>query len=643
MAVRFRIDTSRGSPNQRFLVLGVVSAAGVAACAATVAVTLSGTQSSNPALEAQVQAALVAVPIAVGLYVWYRAPWTRFAKLLVAAGFAWFLATLAQSSNEFLYSAGRVFSWLLEPLLLFLVLAFPWGRLTTQPARRMVAAIGLLVVVLYLPTALLVDSYPTPVPTSSCDADCPANAFMLVGAEPAFVGDVIAPIREAATMILLAGVITLLAARIKRGTILRRITLVPLLTVAILHALALISMLVLRRAAPDASATDVLVTIVALSYGGVALGFLAGLTSWRVFENRALRRLTTSLATHPPILSLRETSELLSEAIDPSLKVFHKPRDAPNVWLDMEGRPASPVPIDGARCVTEFSADDGHLLAIVHDAALKDTPTFLAVTRSSLLKALESERLGTELRDSLRELSESRARIMSSADRERQRIEQNLHDGAQQSLVALRIRLDLASQLLGKNPARAEQLLSELAADADAALEDVRALAQGVYPSLLADRGLSEALRATALRNPVPTTVETDGIGRYTPEIEAATYFCCLEAMQNAMKHAGGVKSISVSLAAGGDLSFEVRDDGAGFADDETGSGSGLTNMRDRLAAVGGLLTIRSAPGTGTCVCGTVPLSKNGSRPGGLGPPEAEFSRFVTPSKRQPRASARAT
>ena len=263
--------------------------------------------------------------------------------------------------------------------------------------------------------------------------------------------------------------------------------------------------------------------------------------------------------------------------------------------------------------MTEISTDDGRVIAVVHDAALRDDPMFLDVARSSVLKAIESERLGAELRGSLRELKESRARIISSADRERQRIERDLHDGAQQSLVALRIRLELASEFLRDRPARAEQLLGELGTEVDGALEQVRSLARGVYPSLLADRGLREALRAAALRSPVNTTVDTDGIGRYSPEIEAAVYFCCLEAMQNAMKHANGVETISISIGGKENLRFEVRDDGAGFAEAEAGSGTGLTNMRDRLAAVGGVLTIQSSRGEGTSVSGEVSLSSNGS------------------------------
>ena len=142
--VSLKVRTGRDSPNRRFAVLAGLFAAAAAACAAAVAVTLSGNQSSNPALDAEIRAAIIAVPIGVGLYVWYRDPWRRFGKLLVAAGFAWSLTTLAQSSNEVLYSAGRVFGWLVEPLLIYLVLAFPSGRLTTPagaaPGRRERAA-----------------------------------------------------------------------------------------------------------------------------------------------------------------------------------------------------------------------------------------------------------------------------------------------------------------------------------------------------------------------------------------------------------------------------------------------------------------------------------------------------------------------
>ena len=319
--MHLKVRTGRGPRSRRFEIVAGLSAAAIAVCAAAVAVTLSGSQSSNPAVTAQIEAAMIAAPIAVGLFVWYRDPWRRFGKLLVAAGFALSLTTLAQSSSDLVYSAGRVFGWLAEPLLIYLVLAFPSGRLTTRPARFLIAASVLLVAAFYLPTALLVDSYPTPSPWSSCQAGCPGNAFMLVGSEPGFIDNVIVPFRETATLILFTGMIAIVAARIRRGSHLRRITLVPVLTVAILHALAFIAGIVARRIDRGGSAAEALASIAALTYGGIALGFLAGLSGWRLFESKALRRLAAAFAAHPPSLTLSETSELLSGAMDPSLKI----------------------------------------------------------------------------------------------------------------------------------------------------------------------------------------------------------------------------------------------------------------------------------------------------------------------------------
>jgi signal transduction histidine kinase len=632
---------SSNTHNPRVGIVAALSGAAVGVCAGAVALTLSGNQSSNPVLDAEIRAAIIALPIAVGLSMWRREPWTRFARLLVVAGFAWSLTTLAQSSNEVLYSAGRVFGWLVEPLLIFLVLAFPSGRLVARAEGALVASSLVLVALLYLPTMLLVESYPTPSPWTSCEGDCPANAFMLLASEPGFVGNVILPFREAATVLLFAGVIVVLAARVRRGTALMRITLVPVLAAAILHALAFIVGIVARRTMDGSQAAEVASWIIAISFAGVAVGFMIGLWSWRAFENRALRRVAAGLAAHPPALNLSETADLLSGSMDRSLEIVHRPPDEPNGWVDVAGRPVRLHFDDVTRCVTTISGADGRVVAVVHDAAFKDDPAFLDVARSCVLKALESERISADLRSSLRELQESRARIMASADRERQRIERDLHDGAQQSLVALRIRLELAGEHLRESPPQAERLLVDLGAQIDEALEQVRSLARGVYPSLLADRGLRDAIRAAGSRNPVRTTVDMNGVGRYSPEVETAMYFCCLEAMQNAIKHANGVETIAVSFTAGDVLRFEVCDDGAGFAPDAVLPGAGLANMRDRLAAVGGVLEINTAPGAGTSIAGTVPLQVNGSRD--VSDTGASQGRFSPGRSRSPRpARARA-
>jgi signal transduction histidine kinase len=196
---------------------------------------------------------------------------------------------------------------------------------------------------------------------------------------------------------------------------------------------------------------------------------------------------------------------------------------------------------------------------------------------------------------------------VKAQDEERRRIERNIHDGAQQQLVALAVKANLAEQLMGRDDAKARSLIAEVKAESTEALEDLRDFARGIYPPLLADKGLASALRAQASKSPIPVVVESDGIGRFPQEIEAAVYFCCLEALQNIAKYAEA-KSATVRLADGtGTLTFNVTDDGKGFDPASTGYGTGLQGMADRLDALGGSLDVQSAPHEGTTVLGSVP------------------------------------
>lgn len=213
-----------------------------------------------------------------------------------------------------------------------------------------------------------------------------------------------------------------------------------------------------------------------------------------------------------------------------------------------------------------------------------------------------------ELRGQAEALRESRARIVASGDAERRRVERNLHDGAQQNLVALAINLRLARDILTEDPAAAGQMLDELGDEVKRTIQDLRELAHGIYPPLLADSGLGEALRAAASRSPLSVEVVSAGIGRYTPEIEAAVYFCCLEALQNAAKHAPDA-SVEVRIwEDSGGLLFSVSDDGPGFDAESARKGHGFVNMADRLGAIGGTVRWQSEPGHGAQIRGSIPL-----------------------------------
>jgi len=204
------------------------------------------------------------------------------------------------------------------------------------------------------------------------------------------------------------------------------------------------------------------------------------------------------------------------------------------------------------------------------------------------------------------ELRASRARIVAAADAERRRIERDLHDGAQQYLVGLAANLRASQDLIASDPKKAQAILEELSGTLGQAMQEFRDLSHGIYPPLLQDRGLGEALANAARGLPIPARVDPDGIGRYDPAVEATIYFCCVEALQNAAKHGG--ESAAVRLWEQTDnVCFEVSDDGPGI-DPNGKPGAGLTNIRDRVGAIGGNVEIGAANGTGTAVRGSIPI-----------------------------------
>ena len=429
---------------------------------------------------------------------------------------------------------------------------------------------------------------------------------MLTGSEPGVMDDVVSPVRETVYVLLLLAVAGVLGHRVTHGTRLMRRALSPVLTFAIVRIGLTALFVVMRRVSPASPSTEAVGVMVLFTTPALAIGFFAGLVRWRMFAAGAVRRLATDFIGPPSGARVRD---LLAGAFeDPSLEIIYWAPD-PGQWVDAGGKPVR-LPNEGSdRAVTEVSDGGRRVAALVYDAALADPPIMSEVAGGFALVALENQRLAAELRSSLRELRDSRARILSATDQERRRIERDLHDGAQQRLVALGIKLELARELVESDPHGGSELLREIGTDVDDALGDMRSLAHGVYPSLLADYGLAQALRTAAEAGPLPSTVTAGDLGRYPEAIESAVYFCCLEALQNAAKHAEGATSVSLTFSENDDgrLAFEVRDDGPGLPEAVT-PGAGLANMRDRIAAVGGSLSIDSSPGGGTRVAGQVPL-----------------------------------
>ena len=208
----------------------------------------------------------------------------------------------------------------------------------------------------------------------------------------------------------------------------------------------------------------------------------------------------------------------------------------------------------------------------------------------------------------IEELRASRQRLVAAQDEERRKIERNIHDGAQQQLVALNVKLGLTKSLVAKDVEKADQLLLQLQQETTDALENLRDLARGIYPPLLADKGLPAALQAQARKGSFPVEVDADGVGRLPQEAEAAVYFCALEALQNVAKYANASRAVVRMTHQDGDLVFEIEDDGRGFDPNTVEAGAGLTNMTDRIEALGGNITVQSKPGSGTTVIGRIPI-----------------------------------
>jgi signal transduction histidine kinase len=557
-------------------VLILLAVTGLGLCATTAWVTATGTASGDVPLEATARVLMVGLPIAVGLFAWSQAASARFGRNLTLTGFVYFLARLSSSADEVVYSAGRVAGWIVEVWITYLVLSFPTGRLTLRRDRVILALAAALVAFLYLPTALITDAFPTPSQWQSCVSGCLGNAFQVTASEPAFVEAWVRPLRELLTIALFMAATVSLALRMRSASPLVRMATGPVLGIAAARLAVFAVALGLRAIDPDGTPALVGAWLAGLFIPLITLAFLAGILRWRLFIGASLARLAHHTSAYTTLGDLR--TALANAFRDPGLQLVEQP-------------PAAAAP---GRAITAIPEHGEPVAALVHDEALRDERAFKDAATSRVLTTLESGRL-------LREVEASRARIAATADEERRRLERDLHDGAQQRLVALRMRLGLAAELLGRDHERGAELVRQLGPEAEAALEEMRSLARGVYPAPLADHGLAEALRSAARRSPLPVAVIAEGSRRYPQPLEAAGYFCCLEALQNAAKHATGASRVLITIAErDGHLELEVADDGSGFDPARTERGAGLTNLEDRARAVGGDAVVESGAGRGT-------------------------------------------
>jgi signal transduction histidine kinase len=522
----------------------------------------------------------------------------HLALVLIFTGFAWFASMLPLSHNPVLFTAGEVLYSLYYAGFLYLILSLPAGRLQGQLDRALMVIAIALVTVGQVAWLLFADSRRLVCPA------CPANLLEVTGDDG--IAKLLYSLRQVVGLVIAAAAIGLLAGRWRRASRPQRRAVMPVVVagavaLAVLIASYVAAMLGMPAAPALGQATWFVTAAIPVA---VLLVFIQ-----RRLAQGAVTGLVVELGAPgaPGAAVEADLRGALSRALgDPSLELAYW-YPAESRYVDSGGRPVELPEAGAGRGSTVIERDRQPVAALIHDPALDYNPGLVDSVCAAAGLTLDNERLAAELRARLVELQASRARLVETADTERRRIERNLHDGAQQQLVALKISLGLVRQLVTSAPGEAADLIAQTEQQAADALEELRELARGIYPPLLADLGLRAALEAQARRAVIPVTVDAPGLGRYPQQVEAAVYFCVLEALQNVAKYAQAPAARVTLRPNGHGLAFTVEDDGQGFDPATTPRGTGLRGISDRLGALGGTADVTSAPGHGTRVAGLVP------------------------------------
>jgi signal transduction histidine kinase len=576
----------------------MVAVAIVPMVAVTVWLALSSEHLQRPVASALYWSYLTAAPMLIGLYWWARRPASRFGPLLIAFGVLAWVVSWESSDwplpfNLAVLAEGPAF-W----LTFYLFLAFPMGRLEPPAARWLMAALALVVAAFFVPWALFSPVIAGGGPLTRCAPNCPENVLQIASA-PRLV-EVAGKAETYAALTITVAVLLVYFLRLRSASRPQRRALMAVAVTSLLFLPAYFVfnvgawVLYLDQATLDTLAWGIVGTRVLLP-----LGFFIALLQGERFANRASRRLLERLAARPTPEQWRgEISEALDDAslrlgyYDPDTGRYRE-SDGNELTRPPSGAGRAWVPVDrGGRAVATMDIDE----------TLGEDPELVAAAASATLLAVENGALEGELRA-------SRARILEAGHAERRRIERDLHDSAQQRLVALRIRLSLAGERLDRSDERAT--FEHLGAEVDDAIDELRTVAHGIYPQVLAERGVGAALAGVAGRAAIPVRVHDDWRGRQSEAVETTVYFCCQECLQNVAKHAGKDASATIRLSEANDrVGFSVEDDGHGFDPAAAARGAGLTNLADRVAAIGGTLWIDARPGSGTRVTGEIPIPR---------------------------------
>jgi signal transduction histidine kinase len=580
---RFRSLAALPAPKPA--VLAAIAVAGVAAAATTLALALMNGQVDHVGIRVFLNDWITLNYIGAGLIAWWRRPDSRFGPLMVAAGFVNFLATLDWASTPVVYTIGVALDLLAPVLFLHVFLAYPSGRLSGRLERVVVAGAYAAAVGVGLVRMMLGGAGP--------------GNLIQIASKPQAVETALRVQFIGISACCLAGVGVLAARRWGPRRPPRRPLglLVDSFALGLLLIAALFLCIVFVGGPDEVPAVEALRRATFFVVGLAPIVFLIGLLQSRLAVGPAIVSLGTGAARGNVVEALRAALR------DPSLEVVYWVPEYER-YADRDGR-AIELSSSPGRVTTLIDREDGtHVAALVHDLSLREEPALLEAVTAAGGFALENERLHAELRARLEELRGSRARIIEAAQAERQRLERDLHDGAQQRLVALSLELGLLEERFAGD-ADAQAALEQTRCEIAESLRELRELAQGIHPGILTERGLRAALEELAYRARLPLELEVGVSERLPDRVEAAAFYVVSEALTNIVKHAEA-SAVRVRVQrTDGRAVVEIADDGVGGAD--RAKGTGLRGLADRVDALGGRLRVESPPGRGTVLHAEIP------------------------------------
>jgi signal transduction histidine kinase len=533
--------------------------------------------------------------VAIGAAASVRRPRNRVGLLLMLVGITWFLVDLQFLPSDVAYTVGNLLGILTYGFLAHLFLAFPSGRLERRVDRVVVIAVYAWMLIGNLLTETL---FAAPLWSNA------SPHILLVLHTSASQNQVANEVQLSVNILLGALVLTVLFLHWKSASRLGRRALAPAIwsslpLLAIVLALNLVGLV-----ASPAWLVNALPVLTPIALMTAPIAFLAGV----------IRSNLARLAIGPLVVELRDTSsrqrlrDALARAVgDPTLAIAYRVPSEPQ-WVGGDGKPVELPLAYGSRSVTLLERDGNTVAALVHDRALDDDPLFIASVTAAASLSIDNERLEAEVRAQLEEVRASRARIVEAGDHERRRLQRDIHDGTQQRLAALALRLGrIRDGLNGQADAEIASGIAEACEQLRLAIGELREISSGIHPALLTESGLGPALQSLADSAALPVRLKGIPNRRLPEPIEAAAYYVVSESLANIAKHASA-QSVTVSASSREDrLIISVVDDGSGGAD--MAMGSGLAGLRDRVAALGGSLTVHSEPGSGTRVIADLPCA----------------------------------